>query len=75
MDKILVGFKKEVTCLGTYYYKELKDGACLEIIKKDRVEVSYIKGLYMAKLTEFKRNVNLVFFKTYIDKLVAVFGG
>lgn len=74
MDNILAGFTKEITCMGTYWYKHLKNGDCLEIVKKKNyLEVNYI-GNRIAKLTEFSNRVDLIFFKSYIDNLLVAFG-
>jgi len=76
MDKTLIdelGFQKYSTKEQIYYCGWLPKGDCIEVLVKDSIDVNFVsvKNNY-AKLTEFKKDVDLGFLKRYLTSLVLV---
>lgn len=77
MEKILTdfGFTRQVTKNGVYFYGYLESSGCLEVKIKDFVDIYYVSAAAKeCQLTQFSKDINLEFFKRYMDKLISALG-
>ena len=76
MNNMLVnelGFEKYTTNKQLFYCGWLPEGDCIEVIFGNNVEINYVnaKNNY-AKLTQFKKDVDVKFLKRYLTSLILV---